>query len=245
LVASANAEDSPEPATLTRYRAAVDEMARASVAAYRALVYGDPEFVAFFEQATPIREIARLQLGSRPARRTASSRIEDLRAIPWVFAWTQARIVLPGWYGLGAGLALGEARFGLDLLREMYAEWPFFRTLLANAALALAKSDLAIAERYTALVEPPSLATRFLPQIRDEHERTTRLVLQVTGSERLLDGEPVLRRSIDRRNPYVDPLSFVQIDALRRLRAAPEAEDALRTVLLTVNGIAGGLKNTG
>jgi phosphoenolpyruvate carboxylase len=245
LVASAGAEGQPDPDALRHYRTAIETMANASVAVYRDLVYGDPDFVAFFEQATPIREIARLQLGSRPARRTASSRIEDLRAIPWVFAWTQARILLPGWYGLGAGLEAGERQFGLDLLREMHADWPFFRTLLANAELALAKSDLAIADRYIALVEPPSLAERFWPRIRDEHERTTRQLLRVTGGDRPLAGEPVLRRSIDRRNPYVDPLSFVQVDALRRLRAAPEDEATLRTVLLTVNGIAGGLKNTG
>ncbi|HET7092702.1 MAG TPA: phosphoenolpyruvate carboxylase, partial [Thermomicrobiales bacterium] len=244
FVASAGGMGKPAEERLPAYQAAMEEMARASVAAYRDLVAGDPAFVAFFEQATPIREIARLQLGSRPARRAASARIEDLRAIPWVFAWTQARILLPGWYGLGAGLAFGEKRFGLDLLREMHEAWPFFRTLLANAELALAKSDLAIAERYVALVEP-SLAARFWPRIRDEHERTARQVARVTGHERPLDGEPVLRRSIDRRNPYVDPLSFVQVDALRRLRAAPAADATLRTVLLTVNGIAGGLKNTG
>jgi len=219
-------------------------MAAVSAAAYRGLVYGDPEFVPFFQAATPIAEIARLQLGSRPARRTASARIEDLRAIPWVFAWTQARILLPGWYGLGAGLAAGRDAFGLDLLRTMEREWPFFAALIGNAELALAKADLGIAERYVQLAPPP-LRDRFWPPIAEEYRRAADQILAVTDQQRLLEREPVLRRSIDRRNPYVDPLSFVQIDLLRRLRGSPEADALLRSVLLTVNGIAGGLKNTG
>ena len=181
----------------------------------------------------------------RPARRVASSRIEDLRAIPWVFSWTQARILLPGWYGLGTALAAGRDRFGLDLLREMDRDWPFFAALLANAELALAKADLAIAERYVALVAPPTLRDRIWPRIRAEYQLTRDLLLEVTGQARLLDRDPVLQRSVERRNPYVDPLSFIQVELLRRLRRDPASEPLLRAVLLTVNGIAGGLKNTG
>ena len=245
LVSSVGALPEPEPAALANFHAAFDVIADASVAHYQSLVYGDPEFVRFFEQATPIREIARLQLGSRPARRVASTKIEDLRAIPWVFAWTQARILLPGWYGLGTGLAAGEASHGIDLLREMFRRWPLFRTTLANAELALAKADMAIAERYVALVGSVSLAERVWTAIRDEHARSVETLLRVTEQQRLLDREPMLQRSIDRRNPYVDPLSFVQVDLLRRLRRQPDDPELLRTVLLTVNGIAGGLKNTG
>jgi phosphoenolpyruvate carboxylase len=219
-------------------------MARASSESYRSLVYGDPGFVAFFEEATPIREIARLQLGSRPARRVESSRIEDLRAIPWVFAWTQARILLPGWYGLGSGLAAVEAAYGAALPRQMASTWPYFRALLGNAELALAKADLGIAERYAALVPDVDLRQRIWTAIVAEYDRTVERVLAATGQSALLEAEPMLRRSIDRRNPYVDPLSYVQVELLRRYREVPN-DDLLRGVLRTVNGIAGGLKNTG
>jgi phosphoenolpyruvate carboxylase len=247
LVSTVGALPQPAPERLEVFRSALDLMADRSEAAYRDLVYGDPAFIDFFQAATPIEAIARLQLGSRPARRTASRRIEDLRAIPWVFAWTQTRILLPGWYGLGSALAAGRDAFGIDLLREMDASWPFFDALLGNAELALAKADLAIAERYVDLVDP-ALRERFWPRVRAEYELTRELLLQATDQERLLDREPVLQRSIDRRNPYVDPLSFIQIDLLGRLRrtAATEPPDELlRAILLTINGIAGGLKNTG
>jgi phosphoenolpyruvate carboxylase len=220
-------------------------MAEWSAAVYRDLVYNDPDFVAFFQQATPIDEIARLKLGSRPARRTASTRIEDLRAIPWVFSWTQARILLPGWYGLGTALARGCDTYGLDLLQEMERDWPFFAALLSNAELAMAKADLRIAERYVELVEPRELRDRIWERIRTEFELTRDMLLAITGQQALLDRDPVLQRSVARRNPYVDPLSFIQIELLRRFRRDGSSETYLRPVLLTVNGIAGALKNTG
>jgi phosphoenolpyruvate carboxylase len=247
LVSTVGALPKPAPDRLALFREALDLMSARSAGAYRDLVYGEPEFVAFFHAATPIEAIARLQLGSRPARRTASSRIEDLRAIPWVFSWTQTRILLPGWFGLGRALQAGTEAFGLDLLREMDRSWPFFDALLGNAELALAKADLAIAERYVDLVEP-ALRERFWPRIRAEYELTRAQLLLVTEQDHLLDRESVLQRSIEQRNPYVDPLSFIQIDLLGRLRAATADEppdDLLRAVLLTINGIAGGLKNTG
>src|SRR3712207_4393671 len=162
-------------------------MADVSVAAYRDLVYGDPEFVAFFQQATPVDEIARLQLGSRPARRVATARIEDLRAIPWVFSWTQTRILLPGWYGLGTALAAGrdDAAIGLDLLREMERDWPFFAAVLSNAELAMAKADLLIAARYVALVEPTELRERIWHRIETEYALARDLLLEVTNQQRL------------------------------------------------------------
>ncbi len=235
----------PDPPRLSAFEEVIAEMAAAAVTAYRNLVYGDPELVRFFEQATPLAEISRLQIGSRPARRHETRRIEDLRAIPWVFAWTQSRFLLPGWYGVGAGLEHGREVFGVDMLQAMDREWPFFAATIANAEMALAKSDLDIAARYANLVEDAELRTRIWQQIEGEHERSTREILRLTGQHRLLDREPVLRRSIDRRNPYVDPISFVQVELLRRLRAGASQNSTLRAILRTVNGIAGGLKSTG
>ncbi|CAA9566191.1 MAG: Phosphoenolpyruvate carboxylase [uncultured Thermomicrobiales bacterium] len=245
LVASAGALPGPDPERLREYHAVMGLMSDASAQAYRALVYDDPRFITFFHGATPIEEISRHQLGSRPARRTASAAIEDLRAIPWVFSWTQARILLPGWYGLGTALAAGQDAVGLDLLREMDGGWPFFTATLANAEFALAKADRAIAERYVALVEDDAVREAIWDRITSEWDLTVRLLLDVTGQAHLLDREPILQRSVRRRNPYVDPLSFIQVEVLRRLRREGPTEDLLRTALATINGIAGGLKNTG
>ncbi len=245
LVSTVGALPQPAPDRMAVFTDALSRMAAWSAEHYRDLVYGDPDFVKFFQQATPIDEIARLKLGSRPARRTASDRIEDLRAIPWVFSWTQARILLPAWYGLGTALARGRDTFGLALLQEMERDWPFFSALLSNAEMALAKADLRIAERYVELVEPAEMRERIWARIRREFEQTRELLLAVTGQTALLDRDPVLQRSIERRNPYVDPLSFIQVDLLRRLRRGGSSETYLRPVLLTINGIAGAMKNTG
>ena len=209
----------PDAERLATYEGVFASMAEAAVAAYRNLVYGDPGFVRFFEEATPISEIAQLQIGSRPARRHQTRRIEDLRAIPWVFAWTQSRFLLPGWYGVGAGLEHGRRVFGLERLQEMERDWPFFAAAIANAEMALAKSDLDVAQRYAGLVTDPAMRARIWDRIHDEHARSVREILLLTSQERLLDRDPVLRRSIDRRNPYVDPISFVQVELMRRLRA--------------------------
>lgn len=235
----------PDAATLAEFGEAMSAITAASVTAYRALVYDDPEFVTFFEQATPVSEIAQLQIGSRPARRQQTRRIEDLRAIPWVFSWTQSRFLLPGWYGVGAGLAYGRERFGLDMLQRMEKTWPFFAATIANAEMALAKSDLDIARRYANLVQDETIRERIWAAIQAEHARAVSEILALTQQERLLQRDPVLRRSIDRRNPYVDPISFVQVELLRRARSGAGDTDTLRTILRTVNGIAGGLKNTG
>jgi phosphoenolpyruvate carboxylase len=237
--------DVPDQERLSAFEVIMAEMAAAAISAYRSLVYDDSELVRFFEQATPLAEISRLQIGSRPARRQQTRRIEDLRAIPWVFAWTQSRFLLPGWYGVGAGLQHGRELYGAEMLQAMDREWPFFAATIANAEMALAKSDLDIAARYASLVENTELRSRIWQRIVDEHERSTREILRLTGQHRLLDREPVLRRSIDRRNPYVDPISIVQVELLRRLRAGDAHDLALRAILRTVNGIAGGLKNTG
>jgi phosphoenolpyruvate carboxylase len=235
----------PDPERLSAFEEVIAKTAAAAVSEYRSLVYGDPELVRFFEQATPLAEISRLQIGSRPARRQQTRRIEDLRAIPWVFAWTQSRFLLPGWYGIGTGLEHGRELFGAEMLKAMDREWPFFAATIANAEMALAKSDLDIAARYASLVEDAELRSRIWQRIVDEHDRSTQEILRLTGQHRLLDREPVLRRSIDRRNPYVDPISIVQVELLRRLRSGGAQDSTLRAILRTVNGLAGGLKNTG
>src|SRR5450631_128741 len=223
------------------------EMADESAAVYRSIVHDDPDFVAFFEAVTPVHEISRLRLGSRPAKRSRAAGIEDLRAIPWVFSWTQARIVLPAWLGLGSALRSARERHGVELLRQMASEWPFFTSVLSNAEMGVAKADLGIARRYVALWGDDGARERIWTALEDELELTMRELVAISGAARLLDSEPVLQASIDRRNPAVDPLSFVQVELLRRLRQAGEdATDQLRRVSqLTINGIASGLRNTG
>jgi phosphoenolpyruvate carboxylase len=245
LASTVEVLDAPAAPRLSEFEMVMTEMSAAAVSAYQDLVYGDQELVRFFQQATPLAEISQLQIGSRPTRRHQTRRIEDLRAIPWVFAWTQSRFLLPGWFGVGTGLARGREVFGGELLQAMDQEWPFFAATIANAEMALAKSDLGIAERYASLVDDAELRNRIWEQIQVEHERSTQEILRLTGQRRLLDREPVLRRSIDRRNPYVDPISFVQVELLRRLRGGSSQDSTLRAILRTVNGIAGGLKSTG
>jgi phosphoenolpyruvate carboxylase len=236
------------PADIERYEAIVAEMADCSTSVYRALVYGDPDFADYFHAATPVREISRLQLGSRPSKRRDSARIEDYRAIPWVFSWTQTRAVLPAWYGLGTALESAREAHGARVLQDMEREWPFFSALISNAEMACAKADLDIARRYAELYDDEPARERIWSAISDELQRTVRELRRVRDEERPLDREPVLQRTIARRNPFIDPLSFVQLELLRRLRAAggDQADpDLVRASLLTINGIAGGLRNTG
>ena len=234
------------------WTAAMERMAATAHAAYRALVYDDPEFVRYFRQATPIDQVADLRIGSRPAKRKDGGRIEDLRAIPWVFSWTQSRHGLPGWYGLGSAVARelrDEGRTGRTRLRAMYRRWPFFRSLLDNAQLSLGRSDLAVARLYDGLVAPSELRARVFAAIALEWRRTADALRTLTGQRTLLARSPVLRRSIRLRNPYVDPLSFAQVSLLRRLRALPESSDqegAVRRILAqSINGVAAGLQSTG
>lgn len=234
------------------WRQAMEEMSAASLAAYRECVHDDPEFLAFWRQATPIDEIGELNLGSRPTyRRKGSGSVADLRAIPWVFSWMQSRFNFPGWYGLGRGLdaILRRGPDGEKLLREMYQQWPFFQTTIANAQLTMCKADMSIAQVYASLVEDAGVRERGLTRILEEFRRTEKAVLVVTGQGELLENEPVLARSIKLRNPYVDPLNYLQVEMLRRHRGRRLTQadhEGIRAVLeLTVNGIAGGLKNTG
>jgi phosphoenolpyruvate carboxylase len=218
-----------------------EEMAEAAERAYRSLVEAEG-FAAFFARVTPYEEITGLPIASRPAHRRTAADLASLRAIPWVFSWTQSRVNLPGWFGLGTGLAaVARRRGGLALLRRMHRGWPFLSSLLENAELSLVKADPAIAELYLSLGGRSDLAAR----IMEEFRRTEELVLAVTGHDRLLECRPVLRRAVDLRNPYVDALSFLQLRALRELRAGAEDPAARRLVMATVYGVAAGLQNTG
>ncbi len=204
--------------------------------------------MAYFEAATPIAEIARLNIGSRPARRGRAQGVEDLRAIPWVFSWMQSRHALPGWYGLGSALdeVVGDAPALVARLQEMYEHWPFWRTTIDNAQVILTKADMTIARMYADLVPDRALGDRVYGRIADEFDRSASWVCRVARQAALLDNAPVLQTAIQRRNPYVDPLSFVQIVLIRRLRAGDEPREALLTAVLeSVSGIASGLKNTG
>jgi phosphoenolpyruvate carboxylase len=230
------------------YHETMDELSEAALRAYRSLVYETPDFDDFFRSATPISEIADLHVGSRPAARSGSQRIEDLRAIPWVFSWSLARIMLPGWFGFGSAVDSFVARHGeagLDLLREMYERWPFFTTLLSNMDMVLAKSDIHIASRYVELVSDLKLRELIFNRIQREHERTVARLLAITRQAKLLAGNPLLERSLRNRIPYIDPLNHIQVEALKRYRAGQTDERVKRAILLTVNGIAAGLRNSG
>ncbi|WP_202638100.1 phosphoenolpyruvate carboxylase [Bailinhaonella thermotolerans] len=243
LLASTPSVEARTATAAARFRTVAEQVARASERAYRALVEA-PGFPEWFGLVSPLEEIGSLRLGSRPARRGlgAPRSLDDLRAIPWVFSWTQTRVNLPGWYGLGSGLAAASP----DELREAYREWPLFASLLDNAEMSLAKTDRSIAERYLALGGREDFAA----QVLEEYDRTRELVLSVTGHSRLLENRRVLSRAVQLRDPYVDALSHLQLRALRALRSgAPlddDARDRLETLLLlTVNGVAAGLQNTG
>lgn len=235
----------------------MEELADRSAAAYRGVVYEEPAFFSFFQRATPTEELSLLNIGSRPARRpggagaSAAGRIESLRAIPWVFAWMQNRCLLPGWLGAGAALGqfLAQAPDHLTRLRELYEEWPFFRAVIDNLEMTLAKADLAVTERYVAALAPGTEPAAIMAGLREECDRAIRAVHAITGTEHLLDSHPVLQRSIARRNPYLDPLNHLQIDLLREHRSpdrqAADEEAILHALLLSVNGIAAGMRNTG
>ena len=229
-------------------------ISEASFAAYRKLVYDSPGFTDYFFAATPIREIAELNIGSRPASRKATRAIEDLRAIPWSFSWGQCRVALPGWCGFGSAIEafLGEGsgrKTRLDLLQRMYKQWPFFRTLLSNLDMVLAKSDLRIAARYVELVEDPKIAKRIFNAIRAEWECTQAALSLITGEAERLQSNPALARSIEHRFPYLDPLNHLQVELMRRYRQRKENDPAndrvQRGIHISINGIAAGLRNTG
>ena len=239
-----------KPAT-PAFLAAAEQLSVASMAAYRALVYETPGFTEYFFNATPIREIAQLNIGSRPASRKPSQKIEDLRAIPWGFSWGQCRLTLPGWFGFGSAVeaflsAPGTAsKAQLALLRKMQREWPFFSTLLSNMDMVLAKSDLALASRYSELVPDARLRKKVFSAIEAEWHRTASALSQITGDQERLTHNQALARSIRHRFPYIDPLHHLQVELIRRWRSGEGDERVQTGIHIAINGIAAGLRNTG
>jgi len=243
----------------------MEEFSQAAYDAYRQLVYGDPDFIEFFQQTTPIKEIGQLRLGSRPTRRSKNSRsIDDLRAIPWVFAWTQSRYLLPAWFGFGTafGNQLSKGGDSLALMQKLYKEWPFFHELVSKIETALSVADIDIARHYAdTLVESPELREKYFEPIQAEFVAARDAVLKITGKKILLEGNPFLERSIALRNPYVDPLSYLQVRFIERLRRRQasepehdqpdepgqqvEPDPLLDMVMMTINGVAEGLQSTG
>ena len=258
-------ETQVHPQPTPEWEATMDHLSANAYARYHKLIYEDPTFLNFFEQATPILELGWLNIGSRPSRRTVGRAITELRAIPWVFSWMQSRYVLPSWYGVGGSLAeyIGEDPARLGQLQKMYHQWPFLRAFVDNLQMTLSKADLHIAQNYATLVDDEALRERISREIQQEYQRTRDMVIKIVGGKALLDNSIVLQESIRRRNPYVDPLSYFQVVLLRRLRAlggplmldkiaqqdaTPEERERARltyAVLLTINGIAAGLRNTG
>ena len=229
------------------YLEAMEALSSLAYRAYRGLVYETDGFERYFWESTVIGEIANLNIGSRPASRTNSRRIEDLRAIPWVFGWAQCRLMLPAWYGFGAAVKgwLGSHKDGMALLQAMYREWPFFQSLLSNMDMVLAKSDMAIASRYAELVADEALRKAILPRLRAEWQDSIDALLAIMGQNVLLERNPLLARSIRNRFPYLDPLNHLQIELLKRHRAGDRDERVVHGIHLTINGIAAGLRNSG
>ncbi|HEV2570047.1 phosphoenolpyruvate carboxylase [Sphingomonas sp.] len=246
-IAAATLLASLEPPLLSagdagRFQTAAEQLSKSAFGAYRGLVYETEGFRTFFRQMTPIAEIATLKIGSRPASRTKSDAIEDLRAIPWVFSWAQARVMLPGWYGVGSAL---EGFGDRGLLRTMAVEWPFLATTLGNLEMVLAKSDMEIAARYAGLVEDRILGETLFDRIRDEWRRTHDQLLEITGQCRLLERNPSLDTSIRLRLPYIEPLNLLQVELLKRHRAGEQDERVAEGIQLSINAIATALRNSG
>ncbi len=250
LVASVNLSEESEQKHLREkvWEEAMEEISAVSLKKYQSLVFEDPDFLTYFTEATPLNEVGELNIGSRPMKRKDRNRFEDLRAIPWVFAWTQSRQLIPAWYAAGTGLDdfASKSDENLKLLQRMYLEWPFFRSTIDNLQMALMKADITTAKEYTSLVKDKTIAERIFGKIVEEFEKTKEILLKISGDEELLDHTPNIKESVYRRNPYVDPLNFLQVELIKELRAQEEPNEELLTeVLLTISGIAAGLRNTG
>ncbi|MCM3341585.1 phosphoenolpyruvate carboxylase [Paenibacillus sp. MER TA 81-3] len=235
----------------SKWKELMENISQASLTKYQDLIFRDPGFLTYFKESTPLPEVGELNIGSRPSKRKNSDRFEDLRAIPWVFAWTQSRYLLPAWYAAGTGLQSfyqGKEE-NMEIMRDMYQHYSFFQSMIDSLQMALAKADLVIAKEYANMIKDETIRERIFTAIEEEHKLTTDLILQITGQEEILDNVPVIQESIRLRNPYVDPLSYMQVQLLAELRELREAEEddpiLLREVLLTINGIAAGLRNTG
>lgn len=246
----AKVESAPDEVNLRQkeWEWAMEYISEKSLEKYQSLVFGDPDFLTYFLQATPLNELGELNIGSRPMSRKNSEKFEDLRAIPWVFAWTQSRHMIPAWYAAGTGLQafIDQDQGNLSLLQTMYQKWEFFHSTINNLQMALMKADMQTAREYLELVEDPEVAERIFNDISDEYERTKQALLAITGYEELLNHIPNIKESVYLRNPYVDPLNFMQVELIRELRSDENPSDELITeVLLTINGVAAGLVNTG
>lgn len=227
---------------------ALEDISEVSLKKYQSLVFGDQDFLTYFNESTPLQEISELNIGSRPMKRKDSSKFENLRAIPWVFAWTQNRQLLPAWYASGTGLVsyTEKGEENLSVLKQMYESWPFFRSTINNLQMALTKADIQTAKEYKALVNDEKLGDRIFQNIVEEYNRTKEILLQITGDEELLEHQPTIKESVRLRNPYVDPLNFLQVELIKELRQVEDKDDDILTeVLLTISGIAAGLRNTG
>jgi phosphoenolpyruvate carboxylase len=231
------------------WEAALNELSELAFGFYRQHILEDPGVVTYFEQSTPVGELENAKIGSRPSRRNASPRLTDLRAIPWVFGWTQSRLLVPAWFGVGFAIEEYLARPGatdrLALLQTMAREFPLFIDLLRNVELALGKVDLATARLYSELVADTNLRERIYDMFDAEFHRTVRALLAVTRQKELLESNQVLAHSIKLRNPYVDPMHLIQVDMLRRKRAGEDTPEVNRAIAATINGISAGLRNTG
>jgi phosphoenolpyruvate carboxylase len=227
---------------MARFSTAMDQLSATAFAAYRGLVYETEGFRDFFRQMTPIAEITGLKIGSRPSSRTKSDRIEDLRAIPWVFSWAQARVMLPGWYGVGHAISAFEDK---ALLTDMAQIWPFFQATLANMEMVLAKSDMTLAARYAGLVVDQTAGQAIFGRIRDGWQQSHDGLLTVTGESHLLEKNPALDNSIRLRLPYIEPLNLLQIELLKRHRAGEEDPRIREGIELSINAIATALRNSG
>jgi phosphoenolpyruvate carboxylase len=225
----------------------LDELAARAQRAYAELVHETPGFVEYFKASTPVSEIGALNIGSRPTSRKPTTSISDLRAIPWVLAWSQSRVMLPGWYGTGTAFEawIGEEDGRLEVLQDLYRRWPFFRTVLSNMAQVLSKADMGLAARYSELVEDEALRRRVFGKIVDEHDRTIRMHKLITGQDDLLADNPALARSVFNRFPYLEPLNHLQVELLRRYRSGDDDELVQRGILLTMSGLATALRNSG
>jgi phosphoenolpyruvate carboxylase len=228
------------------WEAALNELSDVAHEFYRTHILEDPDVVTYFEQSTPVGELEQAKIGSRPSRRNASPNLADLRAIPWVFGWTQSRLLVPAWFGVGYALEQYLEHSGaLDLLQDMAQEFPLFIDLLRNVEMALGKVDLATARLYSSLVEDTQLRERIYDLFEAEFHRSVRAVLAITRQSELLEDNQVLARSIKLRNPYVDPMHLIQVDMLRRKRAGEDTPEVNRAIAATISGIAAGLRNTG
>jgi phosphoenolpyruvate carboxylase len=232
----------------------METLSQTAFTSYRRLVHDNPAFYDYFVQATPVEELQHMHIGSRPAKRKSGSQsIDDLRAIPWVFGWTQSRHLLPGWLAVGTALEQfigADPHTRLALLQNMYEHWPFFRSTLSNIEMTLAKADFQIVRQYAARTPDAALGKGMFKLLEQEYRRSCKWVLEITGQKQLLDKTPVLQRSIALRNPYVDPMSYLQVELLARRRKPgrtkrAEHDQLLHAILLTINGISAGMRNTG